>query len=250
MRAGISQAERQTINLALTKNPPLAKLVLAMAEAAEPLNLSSKSDGALQNTLAALCGVPRTAAEVSIEEMKSTLREKDCLYDGARIWKQLGAKEVPKVPDSVIREAYKRGGRVILQCSSIIEKTKALRAAGHTVRFSGAAKLSDYADAVSEPRWVVVQSQVDQNSLGMPKSYVVTIDNPAPTPGDSFAVRAYARLNGGRQPGGCFNSYEFTTGSGTVVGSDDRRIFVRRDAYYDPYGNCSVGAACFGPSRT
>jgi hypothetical protein len=62
MEAGISQEERQTIDLALTKNPTLAKLVLAMVEAAETLNLSSKSDGALSNTSATLPEVPTCIA--------------------------------------------------------------------------------------------------------------------------------------------------------------------------------------------
>ncbi len=248
MDAGISQEERQAIDLALANNPTLAKLVLAMVKAAETLNLSPKSDSALSNTSAVLPEVPTTAAVVSIEEMKTTLREADCLYDNPKIWERLGAKEVPEIPDAVIQEAYQKGGRVILQCSPISEKTEVLRKVGLDVNFWHGAKPSDYLATVSKPRWMVVQSHVGPNTLGRPMREVVTNDNPAPTTEDSFAVRAYAKLDGVRQPRGCEDVYEFTAESGTMVGSTDVCISVARNDHPNPYG-CEVGASRFGPPR-
>lgn len=247
MEAGISQEQRRTIDLALTNNPALAKLVLAMVEAAETLNLSSKSDSALSSTSAALPEVPTTAAVVSIEEMKAALREADCLYDNAEIWKQLGAKEVPEIPEAVIQEAYQKGGRVILQCSSISEKTDALRAARLFVEFSSNARPSDYVAAVSQAQWVVVQSHVDRNTLGQQKREVVTNDNPAPTAENSFAVRAYARLDGGRQPRGCENVHEFTSES-EAIGSFPNSICVNGCVSDESFA-ANAGAARFGPPR-
>jgi hypothetical protein len=160
--------------------------------------------------------------------MKNVLRAADCLYDSKKIWEQLGATKVPEIPESVIREAYEKGGRVILRCSSISEKKVALRTAGRRVLFWGIAIQSNYQESVSEPEWIVVPSHIDRSTLGSPKREVVTSEMPAPTPEDWFSVVAYARLDRGRQPKGCEGLFAFTAETGTVVGSGDDDIFVYR----------------------
>jgi hypothetical protein len=189
------------------------------------------------------------AKQLTIDEMKPALRAADCLYDNEKIWKQLGAKEVPAIPDSVIQEAYDKGGRVVLKCSSVSEKADALRAAGRDVYFGGTAEQYHYAKNVSNPEWIVVQSHIDRNTLGSPKSKVVTSEMPVPTPEDWFSAIAYAKLDGGRQPKDCENLWAFTTESGTVVGSDDGHVRVFRDGSYVHFGDCFIGAARFGRPR-
>jgi hypothetical protein len=181
--------------------------------------------------------------------MKAELRRADCLYDDTKRWKQLGATKVPKIPDTVIQEAYEKGGRVILRCSSISEKAEALKKANHSVVFCGSAEQSHYQDRVSKPEWIVVPSQIDRSTLGSPKSKVVTSEMPAPTPEDWFSAIAYARLDGGRQPKGCEGLYAFTTETGTVVGSHDVNVYVYRVDSSDHFGDFGVGAARFGPPR-
>jgi hypothetical protein len=189
------------------------------------------------------------AQRLTIDQMKAELRAADCLYDDSKIWKQLGATKVPKIPDAVIQEAYEKGGRVVLKCSSISEKADALRTARRDVYFGGTAAQRHYAENVSKPEWIVVQSHIDRNTLGSPKSKVVTSEMPAPTPEDWFSAIAYAKLDGGRQPKGCESLWAFTTESGTVVGSDDVIIFVFRNVFFDPGGRGSFGAARFGRPR-
>jgi hypothetical protein len=213
-----------------------------------PEALKALSPEAREKLLQALTGT-EAAQTITIEHMKAELRAADCLYDNAKIWEQLGAKEVPAIPDTVIQEAYKKGGRVVLQCSSISEKADALRIAGHDVFFGGSADQRHYAENVSKPEWIVVQSHIDGETLGSPKRAVVTTDKPAPTPEDWFAAIAYAKLDGGRQPKGCENKWAFTSESGTVVGSIDAYILVDRRGYYDPGGSHLIGAARFGRPR-
>jgi hypothetical protein len=215
-----------------------------MVEAVQTASLEAKSEKALGKTGAAL-----PAPKLSIEQMKTELRAADCLYDKEEIWKQLGAKNVPAIPASVIKRAYEEGGRVVLECSSISEKADALRKAGCNVYFGGAAEQQHYTENVSNPEWIVVQSHIDEETIGSPKRGVVTADKPAPTPEDWFAAIAYARLDGRRQPQGCENLYAFTTKSGTVVGSGGGNIRVDRDGRYDRHGGHNVGAARFGPPR-
>jgi hypothetical protein len=193
--------------------------------------------------------VSKTAPTITIEHMKAELRRADCLYDDTKRWKQLGATKVPKIPDTVIQEAYEKGGRVILRCSSISEKAEALKEANRSVDFWGSAEQSDYQKSVSKPEWIVVPSHIDRSTLGSPKSKVVTSEMPAPTPEDWFSVIAYARLDGGRQPKGCENLWAFTTETGTVVGSRDAGISVGRDGSYGRCGRDGIGAARFGPPR-
>ena len=238
MEAGISNAERKTIEAALDTDPKLARLLYLMVEAAQ----AGKSPEALA-TASAILPEPK----LSIAEMKDVLREADCLYDNEQIWKQLGAKDVPTIPEAVIKEAYEKGGRVVLKCSSVSEKADALRAAGRDVYFGGTAEQHHYAENVSKPEWIVVQSHIDSKTLGSPKRDVVTTDKPAPTPEDWFAAIAYAKLDDGRQPKGCENRWAFTTESGTVVGSDDVFINVHRYDYYAHYGYRILGAVRFGP---
>jgi hypothetical protein len=192
---------------------------------------------------------PETAPTITIDQMKADLRIADCLYDKNEIWKQLGAKEVPAIPDTVIQEAYEKGGRVVLKCSSVSEKADALRAAGRDVYFGGIAEQYHYAKNVSNPEWIVVQSHIDRNTLGSPKSKVVTSEMPAPTPADWFSAIAYAKLDGGRQPKGCESLWAFTTESGTVVGSRDAHIGVYRSVDFVHRGSSDVGAARFGRPR-
>jgi len=187
--------------------------------------------------------------DLNIERMKEVLRAADCLYDNKEHWQTLGANNVPEIPDAVIKEAYKKGGRVILRCSSISEKADALRKAKHSVVFWGTAKQSDYQKSISKPEWAVVPSHIDKSTLGNPKSDVVTSEMPAPTPEDWFSVNAYARLDGWRQPKGCEGLWAFTTETGTVVGSDDDDLSVVRDGIYDHDGGDNIGAARFGPPR-
>ncbi len=190
----------------------------------------------------------KTAPTITIEHMKAELRRADCLYDDTKRWKQLGATKVPKIPDTVIQEAYEKGGRVMLRCSSISEKAEALKEANRSVDFWGRAEQSDYQKSVSKPEWIVVPSHIDRSTLGSPKSKVVTSEMPAPTPEDWFSVIAYARLDGGRQPKGCEGLYAFTTKTGTVVGSLVGLIHVHRHDRYDRLG-AFLGAARFGPPR-
>jgi len=240
MKAGITQEQRKAVIAEMDSNPTLARLFHGMVEAAQTASLEAKSEEALGKAGAAL-----PAPKLSIEQMKTELRAADCLYDKAEIWKQLGAKNVPAIPASVIQKAYEEGGRVVLECSSISEKADALRKAGCNVYFGGAAEQQHYTENVSNPEWIVVQSHIDKDTLGSPK----TADKPAPTPEDWFAAIAYARLDGRRQPQGCENLYAFTTKSGTVVGSFDDFIYVRRYDYYDHNGFNDIGAARFGPPR-
>ena len=170
-------------------------------------------------------------------------------YDQEEIWKQLGAKNVPAIPASVIKRAYEEGGRVVLECSSISEKAEALKKANRSVVFWGSAEQSDYQKSVSKPEWIVVPSHIDRSTLGSPKSEVVTSEMRAPTPEDWFSVIAYARLDGGRQPKGCEELYAFTTETGTVVGSAGAFINVVRYDSCDHDGSIIIGAARFGPPR-
>ena len=238
--------EEQQILDAMRDSPKLKGAIVALVEVAQNGELSAKSAGAIERATDTL-PEPKTAPTMTIEQMKKVLRAADCLYDDSKIWNQLGAKTVPAIPDEVIQEAYEKGGRVILQCSSISEKADALGKANHCVSFWGSAKQSDYQKSVSKPQWIVVPSHIDESTLNSPKSKVVTSEMPAPTPEDWFSGIAYARLDGRRQPKGCEGLYAFTTESGTVVGSLDDGICVGRDAHYDRNGFYHIGAARFGP---
>jgi len=243
----VTRAERQVVE-AMRANPALRVAFKAMVKTAQSGELAVKSPKALVKASAAL-PAPKTASTLSIEEMKAVLRAADCLYDDRKIWEQLGATKIPKIPDAVIQEAYEKGGRVILRRSSISVKAKALKEANHSVKFWGSAEQSDYQKSVSKPEWIVVPSHIDRSTLGSPKSKVVTSEMPAPTPEDWFSVIAYARLDGGRQPKGCDGLYVFTTETGTVVGSLDGRIVVYRNVNDDPFGYDFIGAVRFGPPR-
>jgi hypothetical protein len=216
-----------------------AGILVGKAEQLSLKEISCRLDGALR----ALGGEP------AIEEMKAVLRDADCLYDDEKIWRKLGAATVPPIPDGVIQEAYKKGGRVVLQCSSISAKADALLQDGHKVHFLGCANRSDYTESVSNPKWIVVPSHIDPSTLRQMKSQVITSDSPAPTPENWFSAIAYARLSGGRQPKGCEGLHAFTTETGTVVGSHVGGISVHRDGDYDHYGYPGIGAARFGPPR-
>jgi hypothetical protein len=241
----VTKEEQQVLD-AIRANPKLKGAIVALVEVAQSGELSTKSAGALDKAAAAL-PAPGTAPTVSIEQMKNELRAADCLYDNAKIWKELGAKNVPAIPDSVIQEAYEKGGRVILKCSSISTKADALQKAGWNVYFEGTEQ-RHYTKNVSKPKWIVVQSHIDGKTLGSPKRDVVTTDKRAPTPDDWFAAIAYAKLDGERQPKGCERLYAFTTEFGTLVGSFDGYLYVYRDVYYER-GRLSIGAARFGPPR-
>jgi len=253
----VTKAERRALE-AMRADPALRVAFKAMVEAARSGELAGKSPKALAKASAAL-PEPKKASTVSIAEMKEALRAADCLYDNTTIWKQLRATKVPPIPDAVIREAYEKGGRVILRCSSISEKTEALRKANRSmsfygsadacVGFWGSAEQSDYQKRVSKPKWIVVPSHIDESTLGSSKSKVVTSTMPAPTPEDWFSVSAYAKLDGGRQPEGCESLYAFTTETGTVVGSCGNSIDVDRHDANDHGGINNYGAACFGPPR-
>ncbi len=240
--------EEQQILDAMRASPKLKGLIAALVEVAQNAELSAKSAGAIEKA-SEILPEPKTAPTMTIKQMKKVLRDADCLYDNKKMWKQLGAKTVPAIPDAVIQEAYEKGGRVILRCSSISEKADALQAAGSFVYFGGTAKQCHYAENVSKPEWIVVQSHIDSETLGSPKRDVVTTDKSAPTPEDWFSVIAYARLNDGRQPKGCENLSAFTTESRAVVGSNAVSIVVRRYTYYGHLGNGRIGAALFGPPR-
>ena len=244
MEAGITSQQRQAVIAAMDSNPRLVGLLYSMVEAVQTASLEAKSEEALGKAGAAL-----PAPKLSIEQMKAALRAEDCLYDNANIWKHLGAKNVPAIPDAVIQKAYEQGGRVVLKCSSISEKADALRNAGCNVYFGGAAEQHHYTKNVSNPEWIVVQSHIDTDTLGSPKRDVVTADKPAPTSEDWFAAIAYATLDGRRQPQGCENLYAFTTKSGTVVGSFDVSICVDRDGLCVLDATTLLGAARFGPPR-
>jgi hypothetical protein len=248
MGPGATREQKEVI-AAVLDNPTLAGVVAKMLKEVgnDPTLLAQHSKSTLANAIDSL-PAPEAAPTITIEHMKAELRAADCLYDNAKIWEQLGAKEVPAIPDTVIKEAYEKGGRVVLQCSSISEKADALRTAGHGVYFGGAADQRHYAENVSNPKWIVVQSHINRNTLGSPKSKVVTSEMPVPTPADWFSAIAYARLDGGRQPKGCENKWAFTSESGTGVGSVDGYICVVRDDFYDHYAY-SVGAARFGRPR-
>lgn len=183
-----------------------------------------------------------------IDEMKTVLREADCLYDKAEIWRQLGAKEVPELPYSVIQEAYTKGGRVILRSTSISEKADALCRAGHAVEFWGDAKKAHYQYSGSKLEWVVIPSHIDKTTLGCRKSVVVTPEMPPPTLEDWFSVLAYARVDRGGQPEGCEGLFAFTTEYGTIIGpyGDDVAILVHRDEAYERIGAGNTGAVRFG----
>jgi hypothetical protein len=240
--------DEQTVLDVMRTNPTVRGILVALAEAAQRGELAAISPEALA-TASATLPERKAASTVSIAEMKNVLRDADCLYDNEQFWKQLGAKDVPTIPDAVIQEAYEKGGRVILRRSSISVKAKALKEANHSVKFWGSAEQSDYQKSVSKPEWIVVPSHIDRSTLGSPKSKVVTSEMPAPTPEDWFSVVAYARLDGGRQPKGCEGLYVFTTETGTVVGSLDGRIVVYRNVNDDPFGYSDFGAARFGPPR-
>ena len=243
----VTDQEMKVLNAYRTA-PQLQVAVDAMVAVVQSGALSAKPERPLANAVDTLPAA-KTAPKMTIEQMKEVLRAADCLYDDTKRWEQLGAKEVPAIPDTVIQEAYEKGGRVILQCSSIRQKAEALRIAGRNVYFDGTAEQHHYAENVSKPEWIVVQSHIDRETLGRAKRDVVTTDKPAPTPEDWFSAIAYARLDGGRQPKGCENLWAYTTESGTVVGSHDGRIGVVRDVSYDLDGHFRIGGARFGPPR-
>jgi hypothetical protein len=206
----------------------------------------------------------KAAVSITVAEMKAVLREADCLYDKAEIWKQLGAKNVPEIPDSVIQEAYERGGRIIFRNSSIGEMIRCLpeesRNRVHIWEDIEPKSLTDFLNSKNfQAKWIIVPSHVDLSTLGKSKGEVVTSDNPAPLIVDSFAVRAYALLDGQRQPKGCENVFEYTSGPG-YIGS-----YRHRRSENDPFfvhihlqlpgrnaglgGELTRGAAGFGPAR-
>lgn len=77
MEAGISTEQRQRIDNLLESNPTFAKLVSAMAEAADTLNLCSKSETALANASATLPDAPIPTAS-RIEKVKRYQSEETC----------------------------------------------------------------------------------------------------------------------------------------------------------------------------
>ena len=168
MGAGITSQQRQDVIAAMDSNPRLARLFHGMVEAVQTASLEARSEEALVDAAAAL-PAPGTAPTVSMEQMKNELRAADCLYDNAKIWRQLGAGRVPKIPESVIREAYEKGGRVVLKCSSISTKANALQKAGDRVSFGVTAAQRRYTENVLKPEWIVVQSHIDGKTLGSPK---------------------------------------------------------------------------------
>ena len=206
----VTKAERQVLD-AMRASPTLRVAFKAMVETAQSGELMAKPTANVKAASAAL-PEPKKASTLSIEEMKAVLRAADCLYDDRKIWKQLGAPKVPQIPDTVIQEAYEKGGRVIL-------------------------------------RWIVVPSHIDNSTLGLKKSKVVTSEMPAPSPEDWFSAIAYAVLDGERQPKGCEELAAFTTESGTVVGSYGCCIRVLRFGFNGRRGARVFGAARFGPPR-
>jgi hypothetical protein len=237
----ITSAQRRSVIEALDNDKSLAKLLVAMVEAARRPALESKSADALGKAAEVLPAVSR-------RKMMADLRADDCLYDDRKIWKQLGAKNIPKLPDDVIRKAWRTGGRIVLHDPSISRQADALRAAGNSVCFWGGAKQEHYTAPVSKPEWIVIPSHIDRKTLHKPKKEVITADSPAPTPGAWFSALAYARLDGGRQPEGVEGLFAFTTESGTVVGAGGDYFYVnRRDS--DDIGIDGIGAARFGPPR-
>ena len=243
----VTKAERQVLD-AMRASPTLRVAFKAMVETAQSGELMAKPTANVKAASAAL-PEPKKASTLSIEEMKAVLRAADCLYDDRKIWKQLGAPKVPQIPDTVIQEAYEKGGRVILRCSSISDKTQALKKANHSVIFMGDTKPSHYQERVSQPEWIVVPSHIDNSTLGLKKSKVVTSEMPAPSPEDWFSAIAYAVLDGERQPKGCEELAAFTTESGTVVGSYGCCIRVLRFGFNGRRGARVFGAARFGPPR-
>jgi hypothetical protein len=227
--------------------PLLKGAFQALVAVAQSGELTAKATANMKAASAEL-PEPKKASKVSIAGMKNVLRAADCLYDSKEIWEQLRATNVPEIPESVIREAYEKGGRVILRCSSISEKTVALRKAGRAVVFRGIFEQSDYQESVSTRAWIVVPSHIDPSTLDRQRIMVVTSEMP-PTPEDWFAAIAYARLDGGRQPKGCEGLHAFTAEAGTVVGSGDSRITVLSDGIGRGRRGRSIGAARFGPPR-
>jgi len=242
----VTKAERQVLD-AMRASSKLKGAVVAMVEAARSGELAGKSPKALAKASATL-PAPKKASTVSIAEMKEVLRAADCLYDDNKIWKKLGARTVPPIPDAVIREAYKKGGRVILRCSSISEKTDALKEANHSGRLWGWSgwELANQ-KRVSKPQWIVVPSHVETSATSLSWSDVITSEMPLPTPEDWFSAIAYARLDGGRDPKGCEGLYAFTTEK-AVVGSASDFVTVSRQARPDGFG-FNLGVARFGPPR-
>jgi uncharacterized protein YaiE (UPF0345 family) len=245
MEAGINPEEQQRIIDKIDCSPALAKLLHGIVEAVQTASLSPKSEAALVNANATL-----PAPGPGIEEMKAVLGAEDCLYDKAEIWRALGAGSVPEIPDSVIREAYEKGGRVVLSCSSISEKATALEDANLNVYFRGSAQQHNYVESVSEPGWIVVQSHIDKSTLGSQRRAVVTSEMPAPTLEGWFAAIAYAILDGNRQPKGCEGMWAFTAERGTAAGSArcNVNVICCEGEDYDGFKSF-IGAARFGPPR-
>jgi hypothetical protein len=249
MEAGTNPQQRQAVFAPMDSNPRLAKLFDGMVEGTQTAILESKSDAALANADATLPPT-KTAPTITIEQMKAELRAADCLYDKAESWNQLGAERVPPIPDAVIQEAYEKGGRVILRCSSISEKAEAVRAAGRRVDIYGDLdKQAHYTARVSTPEWIVVESYLEGETINSVRTKGFPSDSVGLNPEDGFAEIAYATIDGGRPPRGFENLYAFTTGVPSAVGSFDDSIQVIRYDAYVAYARSLFGIARFGPPR-
>jgi hypothetical protein len=183
MGTKITSAQRQSVIEALKTSPKLAKLLVAMVEAAKSPALESKSAGALVEAAGVL-------PAVSIKKMRADLRADDCLYDDRKIWKELGTGNIPRLPHDVIVKAWVTGGRIILHDSSISRKARSPRLTRYC-SWDGVDP-SDYPVRAWRPVWIVVPSHIDKHTVGCLKSKVVTSDNPAPALEDWFAMCAYA----------------------------------------------------------
>lgn len=221
--AAVPVTNKAPTGLAKMRAHPRLKVTTAAMAHVALRDLPAKSKKALERVNSIL-PEPKTEPRrsgFSVEKMKKDLRANDCLYDNRKLWKKLGAGEVPEIPPAVIRKAWEMGGRVVLRCSSISKMTEALREAGCTVLFGGRgrAKQEDYARDVSKPKWIVVQSYIDKETRSL------TPGMPAPRPEDWFASVAYAQLEG-RHPKGCEYLHAITAEEGTVIQSCDNLIYL------------------------
>jgi len=186
-------------------------------------------------------------------DMIEYLRGQGCLFDDRQIWKDLGARGIPKIPDSVLQAACDDGGRVVLSGLSINQMAGALIEGEHRVNIGNNAKQGQVIYESGPLTWKSLPSHANRDTLGKPKAEVVTGSNPAPLARDLFAERAFSSMKG-EQPRGSKNVLVFAEEAGVVVGSyaDPRTkeivLYIGKANCHDQ-GQDHICAAEYGPPR-
>lgn len=218
--------------------------VKAMAEVVKGGELHGKSVETLARLNTSLRG-PGKAPTFSRDQMTDDLYEAGLLYHSRKIWRLMGAKDIPEIPDAILQDAHKRGGRVILRFASIDEILNASsnNRLGVYVAFTEDAQRCDFKKSVTKTEWIVVPSYVD---IVKPGDYTPRAPAPIPpTAEDWLAMFVYQRVAWSEAPRGCKGTYAWTSQPDVVVGECQGNIFIRRASAYPREVAERIGTARF-----